>query len=69
MNPPLIINPPVKSDKPSYQKPENERSRQPRPEPLDVVTERLIVAVRIPVEGVGHVPFPFLVGRRMLVGK
>jgi hypothetical protein len=56
-----MISPPVISDCPSYQKPENgEGRRQPRPEaafvgPSNAVTARLIVAVRI--GGVRHVPF------------
>jgi hypothetical protein len=56
-----VISPPVISDSPSYQKPENgEGRRQPRPEaafvgPSNAVTARLIVAVRI--GGVRHVPF------------
>lgn len=54
---------PVISDSPSYYKPESrEGCRQPRPEPLGIVTARLIVAVRVAVARVGHVPFPFLVG-------
>ena len=67
MSPHLMIGPPVISDSPSYQKSENgEGRRQPRPEAdfvAGAVTARLIVAVRIGVTGVRHVPFRFLVSQ------
>jgi hypothetical protein len=60
LSPHFMINLPVISDSPAYQKPENgEGRRQPPPEAGFVgssgaVTARLIVAARIGVTGVRH---------------
>jgi hypothetical protein len=67
---PLILNAPVISNKPPYQKPEGSEERhQPRPHSeLVVPSTRLIVAVRIGMAGIRHVPFHF-VGLQMPINK
>jgi len=66
LSPLLMIGPPVISDKQPHKKPESgEGGGYPRPEPpgsvrpLDAETTRLIVAVRIGVTRIRHVPFQF----------